>query len=308
MTNKRLRLLGITGIGLILGIWLLSGLYTVGSGEEAVVLRFGKHVDTVSNAGLNWHIPAPVDKVHKVHIGEVRRIEFGYMTESPGDTSEVPVYSEVPVQSLMLTGDENLVNVEVAIQYRVIDSPNYLFNVHNQPGTIEAAAVSSIRRAVASHDLDSVLTDNKFGIQQEIKDDLQAICNNYNIGVSILAVELQSVYPPSEVDEAFKDVTNAREDRNSYINEAQSYVNDKIPTARGNAAEMVNQAVAYKEKRIAEAKGDVANFLQILEQYESGKEVTRTRMYLETLEEVLPGIEKYIMDENGNVLRFLPLE
>ena len=289
--------------------WLSSGFYTVKSGEEAVVLRFGKYERTVSKAGLNWHFPAPVERVDKVNVLEIKRLEFGYKTLKEGGHRQYPTYADVPVvESLMLTGDENLVNVETAIQYKIKDVVDYLFNVKNQEGTLQIAAESAIRRVIANHILDEVLTENKFEIQQEIKEDLQKICDNYRLGVNIIAVQLQDVYPPDEVDSAFKDVANAREDRNSYINEAESYKNEVIPRARGNAAAMINEAIAYKEKRIAEAKGDVANFIQILEKYEHGREVTRVRMYLETMEEVLPGIEKYIVDSEGNLIKFLTLE
>jgi len=292
----------------IVGLWLLSGIYTVKSGEEAVVLRFGNYAGTVTKAGLNWHIPVPIDRVYKVNVAEVKRIEFGFTTVKEGSSKENAAYKEVPMQSLMLTGDENLVNVETTIQYRITRSDYYLFNVDDQEATLTVAAESAIRRAIANHKLDEVLTDNKMEIQQEIMRDLQSICDDYAMGVGISTVQLQDVNPPFEVDEAFKDVANAREDMNSFINESESYKNEILPRARGNAAERVNKALAYKEKRIAEAKGDVANFVQILEKYQMGKEVTRTRMYLETMEEILPGIEKYIVDGSGNTLKFLPLE
>jgi len=290
-------------------VWLSTGFYTVKSGEEAVVLRFGKHNKTVSKAGLNWHLPAPIESVSKVNIMEVKRFEIGYKTLKEGSPYEYPVYGDVSAEeSLMLTGDENLVHVEAAVQYKINNAVDYLFNVSNKDKTLKTAAESAIRRVVANHILDEVLTENRSEIQREIKEDLQEICNQYRMGIYIVDVSLQDVYPPEEVDQAFKDVANAREDRNSYINEAESYRNEVIPKARANAATMINNAMAYKEKRIAEAKGDVANFLQILEEYQRGKEVTRVRMYLEVMEEILPGIEKYIVGSDGNLIKFLPLE
>ena len=308
MSGKTSRYLGVGAAVVIIAVWLMSGIFTVKSGEEAVVLRFGKYVRTTSKAGLTWHIPKPVESVFKVNVSEIRRLEIGFKTLSEGSTNQQATYQSVNTQSSMITGDENLVNVETAIQYKINDVTDYLFNVDDPEGTLKMAAESAIRRVIANHKLDEVLTDNKFGIQQEIMDDLQEICNNYKIGIGIIAVQLQDVNPPKEVDAAFKDVANAREDKNSFINESESYQNEIIPRARGNAAERVNKAKAYKEKRIAEAKGDVANFVQILEQYQYGKNVTRTRMYLETLEEILPGVEKYIVDGDGNTLKFLPLE
>ena len=207
----------------------------------------------------------------------------------------------------MLTGDENLVLVEAIIQFQILDIKQYLFNVDDPISTLLMAGESTIRRVVASHSLDEVLTENKFSIQQAIKEDLQALLEKYQMGVAVTAVQLQDVNPPKEVDAAFKDVTSAREDKNSYINQAQSYENEVIPKARGNAAELINKAEAFKARRVEEANGDVARFVQILEKYQTGKEVTRTRMYLETLEDILPGVDKYIVDGKGNTLQFLPL-
>jgi membrane protease subunit HflK len=292
----------------ILVIWLLTGIYTVDSGEQAVVLRFGQHVQTVSKAGLNWHIPSPVEQVLKVNIQQVRRIEFGYETVVEGTSTSYAEYVSSPIDSRMFTADETIVNVETAIQYYIVDAEAYLFNVDDQVDTLGKAAESAIRRVVASHKLDDVLTDNKFAIQQEIQNDLQEICDSYGLGVQIAKVQLQDVNPPEEVDAAFKDVANAREDKNSYINEADAYSNEVLPKAKGNAAEMLNKAEAYKQKRIAEAQGDVAAFSAILAQYELGKYVTRVRMYIETMEEILPFLNKYIIDDNGNTLKFLPLD
>ncbi len=295
---------------IFLGLWLISGVYTLNSdgGEKAVIMRFGKFIDIVEVAGLHWHLPSPIEKVEIVRVEEVRRLEFGFKTSSVGDTKSASQYTEVPNQSLMLTGDENMVNAETVVQYKIGNIKSYIFSVDDPDETLQISAESAIRRVIANHDLDEVLTVNKSSIQDEIRKDLQEICNNYNIGIDITQVNLQAVYPPNEVDEAFKDVANAREDKNSFINEAESYSNEIIPKARGNAAAMINDANAYKEKRIAEAKGDVANFEQILEKYQLGKEVTRTRMYLETLEEILPGIDKYIVDGDGNTIKFLPLD
>ncbi|HHV60672.1 MAG TPA: FtsH protease activity modulator HflK [Clostridiaceae bacterium] len=292
----------------IAGIWFASGFYTVQSGEQAVVLRFGKYIDTITEAGLNWHMPYPIDQVEILNVVEPRRIEIGFITVDEGGFNRSPSYKDNPQQSMMITGDENLVDVETVVQYRIKDIKDYLFNVRDQNKTLLAAAESAIRRVVANHILDEVLTDNKSGIQSEIKADLQEICDSYNMGITITAVQFQDVSAPEEVDDAFKDVTNAREDKNSYINEAESYANEVLPKARGNAAQIINEAEAYKEKRIAEARGDVANFVQILERYKMGEEVTRTRMYLEMMEKILPGLNKYIVDGDSGTIKFLPLE
>ncbi|KYH35531.1 modulator of FtsH protease HflK [Clostridium tepidiprofundi DSM 19306] len=291
---------------IIIAIFLLSGIYTIKTGEEAVILRFGKHVSSNSNAGLKWHIPI-IDKVYKANMNEVHRLEFGFRTLSEGSTRKTPRYTSNTKESLMLTGDENLVNAETIIQYKIKDAKNYFFKVDDPVDTLKIISESIIRRSIASHTLDDVLTDNKLAIQQEIKDDLQKLVDKYKLGIAITAIQLQDVNPPQEVDAAFKDVASAREDKNSYINEANSYKNEVIPKARGNAAEMVNKAKAYKTQRIEEAKGDVANFVQILEKYKDGKTVTKTRMYLEVLEEILPNMDKYILSEDGNTLNILNL-
>ncbi len=303
----------ISGISIILvvivmlGLWLASGFYTIQSGEEAVLLRFGKHIDTITEAGLSWHMPAPIDRVEILNVVEPRRIEIGFQTlQARADGSSV--YKDITSESIMITSDENLVDVETVVQYRIKDINDYLFNVNDQNKALVAASESAIRRVVANHILDEILTDNKFGIQSEIKTDLQEICDSYDLGISITAVQLQDVSAPQEVDDAFKDVTNAREDKTSFINESESYANEVLPRARGNAAQILNEAGAYKEKRVAEARGDVANFEQILERYNMGERVTRTRLYLETLEKILPGIDKYIVDGDSGTIKFLPLE
>lgn len=299
-----------TTVGLIVAsvlVWLLSGVYTVNSGEEAVVLMFGRHVATVRTGGLKWHIPAPFETVHKERVAEVKRMEFGFRTVREGSKTENAKYQEVPEEALMLTGDENLAYVETIVQYRIADIEKYLFNVDDQEGTFRVAAESAIRRVIANHTFDEALTDNKLGIQQEIKSDLQAIVDKYGFGITVTAVQLQDVSPPAEVDQAFKDVASAREDKASKINEAMSYANEKIPVARGEAAKMLNDAEAYKQARINQAKGDTAMFTQLLEKYRMGKDVTRTRLYLETLEEVFPKAEIYIVNDQGETIKFLPL-
>lgn len=291
-------------VAIVVIVILSKGFYTVDSGEEAVVLRFGKHVETVATSGLKWKIPF-IDRVYKVKVSEVKRLEFGFRTVKEGAAAQ---YEDVHAESLMLTGDENLINVETIVQYRIVDIEKFLFQVTKGEEALRVAAESTIRRVVANHPMDAALTEDKLSIQQEIRDDLQAICDSYHLGISITAVQLQDVYPPVEVNDAFKDVASAREDRTSYINQAETYANEIIPQARGNAAEAINQAEAFKERRIAEATGDVALFNSILAEYKLGKGVTRTRLYLEMMEEILPGIKVYIVDEQGNTVKWLPMQ
>jgi len=293
---------------ILIAVIAYNGIYTIESGEETVITRFGEYARTETQAGLKWKIPL-VEQKYTVNVAEVRRLEFGFATTQDAGPGLLPSYDRsLSNDSLMLTGDENLVNVEAIVQFRVSDSKKFLFNVDDQIGTLNTVAVSTIRRSVANNVLDEVLTDNKVGIQQEIRDDLQGICDSYEIGLQITAVQLQDVYPPEEVDDAFKDISRAKADKESKINEAVSYENKVIPDARGEASKLISEAEAYKEDRIRRANGDVANFNAVYEKYVLGKTVTRTRLYIETLEDVLPGKEIYIVGEDGNTLKFLPLQ
>lgn len=294
---------------IILGIWLLTGFYTLKSdgGEQAVITRFGKWVYTVDEAGLKWHLPYPIESVQIVKCDVVRSLELGYRTQQVGSGTQTSTFVTVPEESLMITGDENLVYTETVIQYRIKNVKDYLFEVNMPDAALKGAAESSVRRVVANHQLYEVMTDQKDAIQNEIKYDLQEICEQYRLGVDILKVALQAVYPPPEVAEAFNDVIKAREDMNRYINEAQKQANEIVPAAEAREQEMLNEANAYKEKRIAEAKGDVQNFNQVLANYSLGPEVTRIRMYLETMQQVLPNARIYIMKDGGEMLKFLPI-
>jgi membrane protease subunit HflK len=295
----------------IAGIWLATGFYTLKSdgGEQAVVTRFGKYMRIETEPGLKWHLPAPIEKVEIIKCDVLRSMEFGYSTVQSGDQHTQSLYRENPYEALMITGDESLVNAETVIQYRIINPKDYLFNASNAENTLKIAAQASIRRVVANHTMDEVLTAQKDIIQSEILQDLEYVCTNiYQLGVDITQVYLQAVYAPLEVEEAFNDVIKAREDRSRFINEANKSRNEIIPAAEGKAAEMVNQATAYKEKRIAEARGDVENFKQVLKNYHLGKDVTRTRMYLETMSEILPNAKIFIMDSNSNTLKLLPID
>jgi len=292
------------------GIWLATGLYTIKAdgGEQAVITRFGKFIKIETEAGLKWHIPAPIERVEIVKCDVLRSMEFGYSTERAGGPAQVSEFAVKPREALMITGDESLVNTETVIQYKITNVRDYLFNVENPEGTLRNAAEASIRRIVANHTMDQVLTDQKDMVQNEILQNLQEICDLYGLGIRIHQVALQAVYAPAEVEEAFNDVIKAREDRSRYINEARKSRNEIVPAAEGRAAEMLNQANAYKEKRISEARGDVENFKQVLNNYMLGKEVTRTRMYLETMQKILPGAKIYIMENDGNTLKFLPID
>ncbi|MCK8058743.1 MULTISPECIES: FtsH protease activity modulator HflK [unclassified Fusibacter] len=291
----------------IVGVIAANGIYKLEDGEQAVITRFGEFLKNETQSGLKWKIPV-VDQKYVIRVSELRRMEFGYVTTDSGGTNRYAEYQDITSDSLMITGDENLVNVTASIQYKISNAKDYLFNVDDQLGTLNIIAVSTIRRSVANNSLDDVLADNKFAIMQEIRTDLQQICDDYKLGVQITDVLLQDVDPPAEVDDAFKDIVRAQLDKESKINEAISYENQIIPEAKGLASKLISDAEAYKAERISEAKGDVASFNAVYEKYVDAKEVTRTRLYLETMAEILKNVEIFVTKEDGNTLKFLPLQ
>lgn len=297
------------GLALIV-MWLLSGIYIVNPDEQGVVLRFGKYQRTVE-PGPHYALPYPFETVYTPKVTQVQRVEVGTSAavQSRGfmrDTNK-PLLDE----SSMLTGDENIVNVQFSVQYQISNPVEYLFNVTNQAAVVRNAAEAAMREVIGNSNIDSALTDGKLQIQTEATTLLQEILDRYKVGVRVIAVQLQDVHPPREVSDAFKDVASAREDKSRIINEAEAYRNELIPKARGLAEEVVNQAQAYKETRIRNAEGETARFLALLHEYELAKDVTKQRMYLETMEAILsqPGMEKLILPKGAanNALPLLPL-
>lgn len=285
---------------------LFNSFYVLQSGEEAVICRFGAYSHTESEAGIRFKVPF-VDTVVKENVSSVRRYEFGYVTQE-SFTNKV-TYSDSEDDVMMLTSDECLVNVECSAQYMITDLYTYLFKTERPDETFAILVKTALRRAIANHTLDESMTDNKSTVQQEIFDDLQEMCKEYKLGLTVINVQLQDVNPPDEVQSAFKDVASAREDKSTYINEANSYANKIIPIARGNAQSVTNAADAYKQTKVATAEGDVAAFLALYEQFSQYEDLMRTRMYLETIEEVLGGTKVYILNEDStNVNTLLPLE
>jgi membrane protease subunit HflK len=295
-----LGILPIFGIALIL--WLITGVYTVGPDEVGVVQRFGKYNRTVQS-GLNYHMPFPIETVKTPKVTEVKRIEVGFRTVGKNQ------YRTVERESLMLTGDENIVDAELIVQYKIKEPINYLFNFIGPELTLREASEASLRTVIGRHNIDEALTSGKLMIQEETKELLQSILDKYGTGVQVVAVQLQDVSPPKQVIDAFKDVASAKEDKNRMINEAEGYRNDVIPKARGEAQAMIREAEGFRESRIKRAEGDVTKFKAILKEYKKAKDVTRERLYLEAMEEILPGLEKYIVPngEDGNLLNLLNL-
>ena len=288
------------GIGLVL--WLLSGTYVVGPDEVGVVQTFGKH-SRIAQSGLNYHLPFPIETVKTPKVTEVKRVEIGFRSTSNNQ------YRTIEKESLMLTGDENIVDAELIVQYKIKDPVAYTFNFVKPELTVREAAEATLRTVIGKHKIDEALTSGKFQIQEESKILLQSILDKYETGIFVVAVQLQDVSPPKQVIAAFKDVASAKEDKNRMINQAEGYRNNVIPKARGEAQAMIREAEGFKEARIKRAEGDVAKFNAMLVEYKKGKDVTRKRMYLETMEEILPNIEKYIVPDGdgGNLLNLLNL-
>ena len=292
------------GIAAVVVIWLLTGIYQVGPDEKGVVLRYGR-LSAITDSGLNYHLPFPFETVFKPKVTEVKRLEIGFRTIDPGPPAR---YADRPQESLMLTGDENIVDVDVIVQYVIADAAKYLFNVRDPDGTVRNATEAAIREVVGGKIIDEVLTTGKPQIQADTMVLIQKILNRYESGIRIMAVQLQDVNPPTEVRDAFIDVASAREDKNRIINEAQGYRNAIIPEARGKVSQILNEAEAYRAEKTRRATGDADRFKQILSEYQKAKEVTRKRLYLETMEEILPGIQKFILDQQkSGVLPILPL-
>ena len=286
----------------ILVIWLLTGIYIVGPDEVGVIRTFGEFT-RVTQSGLNWKFPSPIETANTPKVTEVKRIEFGFRSLKNGQ------YRTVEKESLMLTGDENIVDAEMIVQYKIKDPVKYLFNIVEPELTVREAAEASLRTVVGRNKIDETLTTGKFTIQEETKEQVQSILDKYESGIHIVAVQLQDVSPPKEVIGAFKDVASAKEDKNRMINQAEGYRNDVIPKARGEAEAMIRDAEGFKESRIKRAEGDATKFTTILKEYNKAKSITEKRLYLETMEKVLPGIDKIIVPdkESGNMLNLLNL-
>lgn len=290
---------------IVILLWAATGIYIVRPDEVGVVKRFGAFA-RITQPGPHYHLPFPVESVLKPQVTKVHRVEIGFRTIQVGPPA---TYRSIREESLMLTGDENIVAVEFILQYRIKDPVDFLFQIRHPEQTIRAVAESVMREIIGKNRIDEVLTVGKSKIQQDVLDLLQSLLDSYKAGVQIVAVQLQDVKPPDQVIAAFKDVASAREDRERAINQAQGYRSDILPKAKGEVAQVVNQAQAYATGRIRRAEGDADRFLTTLVEYQKAKEIIRKRIYIETLEEVLPHVEKIIIERKigERALPFFPL-
>lgn len=301
-------LIVIVGFGAMLLVWIGTGFYTVQPGEQAALRRFGMF-DSIQGPGLHWFWPSPVGTRAIVNVQEVRLLELGVRGGQP-----------IPSESLMITGDPdedgnlgeapNIADVQLQVQYDIKDIRQFLFKVVDPAGiTIKDIAETALRQVVGSRPIDDVLTDQKEAIQAETKLLIQELLDDYNTGINVREVKLLAVFAPEQVRDAFDDVVRAKEDKARIINLADAYKEDILPRARGDAARVIQGAEAFKQERIAKATGEASRFLAVLEEYQKAEDVTRQRLYLEAMEEILPGITKFIVaaESGGNLLQFLPL-
>ncbi len=292
---------------LIVGAWLASGFFIVSPGEQGIVRQFGKKV-RIASAGLNWRMPWPMEKADIVNVEQVRRIEVGFGMQSREDST----YRRTGGRSdaMMLTGDENMVEAQIIVQYKVSDPVKYLFRLFDPEGTLYTATEVALRGAVGRSTIDDVLTIGRQKVQEETREFLQRLMDNYESGLMITEVRLQVVDPPDQVKDAFHEVVRAREDRERLINEAKGYQEDLIPRARGEAQKMLRGAEGFKEERVLKAQGDAVRFTALLSEYQKAKEVTWNRLQIETLERIYPAANKVIVDPQAgaNVLPLLPLQ
>ncbi len=294
------------GIPILVLLWLLSGMYTVGPGEMGVVRRFGRFT-AQTGPGLRYRFPRPIETHDVVNVAGIRRAEVGFRTvvDRRGEMRVRPVLEE----GMMLTGDRNIANVQILIQYQVIDPIKYLFRARNPEYALRVNTEVALRSVVGNMDIDYAMTVGRPEIEKGVWSFLQRLLDDHQTGLKVVMVELQVVDPPGRVKEAFYDVVRAKADREKFVREAEGYALDVVPRARGEAVEITQAAAAYKEARVALAEGDAERFLQLLEEYRKAPEVTRERLYLETIERALAESEKFIIDPEvgGNILQFLPL-
>ena len=291
-------------------LWGFSGFFRVEPDELGVVLRFGKDVREVQ-PGLNYHLPYPIETVLTPKALRINKIDIGMRVVEDGRRSAA---REVPEESLMLTGDENIVDVDFAVLWKV--KPNgvgdYLFNIQNPEGTVKAVAESAMREVIGRADIEPILTGARQVTEAAVHDLMQKTLDNYGAGILVTQVQLQKVDPPKQVIDAFRDVQAARIDLDRAVNEGQTYANRVVPQARGRVAQITQAAEAYKSQTVAQATGETSRFVKIYEQYKKAPDVTRERMYLETMERVLGGADKIILDSNreggGGVVPYLPLK
>jgi len=298
--------MGVAMVVLVLFLlWLATGFYRVQTNEEGVVLRFGKWVAT-TQPGLNWHLPYPIETVELPGVTDVHQIDIGFRSGSADPARGAR--RDVPEESLMLTGDQNIIDIDFTVLWKIANAGNFLFKIRDPQDTVKIAAESAMREIIGRTDIQPALTEARGQIESTARDLLQKTLDDYDAGIEITGLILQDVKPPAPVIDAFDDVQRARQDRDRARNEAEAYRNDILPRARGDAQQVMQNAQAYKERLVQEAEGEADRFTSVFNAYKENPEVTRRRMYLETLQDVLTGSDKVILDSGtGGAVPYLPL-
>lgn len=277
------------------GLWLLSSVYIVPADQQAVETRFGRVVSPRVMPGIHVSLPWPIDRVHKLKVQQLQRLAVG------GDLSDGVLGRTDPLRAQFLTGDQNIIYLRAVVQYSVGVPADYLFQTQDVAAAVAAAVDSEMSHHIAQRDVDAVLTTEKAAIQEAVRAAAQKVLNDLKAGVILASVSIEAAAPPPEAADAFRDVASARADSARIVSEAQGYANDVIPKARGEAERLLEEARAYKLRKVNEAQGDAARFLQVAGEYERASQVNGRRLYVETMEQILPKIKKLMVDRSGNV-------
>ena len=280
----------------IAGLWVVGGIYLVPTEEQAVLTTFGAVVNDRVTPGVGWHWAWPVGRVHKLKVRELKRAFIG--GEVADEANALPAD---PVLSQFLSGDQNILNVRAVVQYSIAEPASFLFRSRDPDQTVANSVEAALERQISSRAVDEVLTTEKIAIQEAVRQDAQVLIDRYGLGVLLSTVNIRTVAPPPEAADAFRDVASARADAARIVNEAEGYENDILPRARGEAQQMLSESRGYRERKIRRAEGDTARFERLAAEYRKNPGVTSSRLYLETMEEVLPRIRKTVVDDQGNL-------
>ena len=294
---ESLRQISVRGlVGVLAALWLLSGIYVIRTEQQAVLTTFGALSNDQVMPGVGWHWPWPVGQVYKLKVRELKRAFIG--GELADEANALPAD---PVLSQFLSGDQNILNVRAVVQYSIAEPANYLFRSANVDLAVANAVEATLERQISTRAVDEVLTTEKIAIQEEVRRQSQELIDRHGLGVVLSTVNIRSVTPPAEAADAFRDVASARADSARIVNEAEGYANDILPRARGQAQQMLSASHGYRERRVQQARGDAARFEKLASEYARNPDVTRSRLFLETMEEILPRLRKTIVDEDGNL-------
>lgn len=283
---------------LILGIWIASGWYIVNEGQNGVVIRFGKFAE-ITTPGLRWHIPYPIESKQVVNVSQVRSVEVGYRNN---------VKSKVLKESLMLTDDENIVDVQFAVQWVVKNPRDYVFENRSPDDTVLQAAETAIREVVGKSTMDYVVQQGRADVQAKVHKVMQTILDRYKTGIEVQKLNMQNAQPPEKVQAAFEDAVKAGQDRERQKNEGQAYANDILPKAKGMAARLMQEAEGHRQRVEQEAVGDAERFNQVVAEYKKAPQVTRDRLYLDAMQQIMSNTTKVVVEKGGNNLLYLPLD